>query len=424
MYIVIGVVVGLLVLSLLVVAHEFGHFLMARRNGVEVEEFGIGFPPKAVAFVRKDGKWQRLAKKDWPKIDEEGKKTSALTLKGKGIVQDGLILSLNWLPLGGFCQMKDENDASMRKGSFGRVSFAAKTKILFGGVAMNWLVAVIILTILALTGMPHFLNNQFEIKSDSKVAQSAEVVASKVMKGSPAAKSGMKSGDRILSMQAQGEEQLSVHSAVEAQQLSKRNAGKMVILCYERSGQQICKQTRLNKKSDEYVLGVQMSQQKMTLYRSTWSAPIVGVATTLQITGATFQGLGELVANLAKGLVMKLNFTSHDQQVAGQKTLNKVGDSVSGPVGIVGVLFPAFVQAGLTNLAFLTALITISLAVMNVLPIPALDGGRWLMIAVARLRGKKLNAEKEARIVGKAFLFLMILIVVITILDISRIIMR
>lgn len=144
----------------------------------------------------------------------------------------------------------------------------------------------------------------------------------------------------------------------------------------------------------------------------------------MQITGATFQGLGELVANLAKGLVMKLNFTSHDQQIAGQKTLNKVGDSVSGPVGIVGVLFPAFVQAGLTNLAFLTALITISLAVMNVLPIPALDGGRWLMIAVARLRGKKLNAEKEAQIVGKAFLFLMILIVVITILDISRIIMR
>ena len=167
-----------------------------------------------------------------------------------------------------------------------------------------------------------------------------------------------------------------------------------------------------------------MEQTKLPLYKSTWSAPIVGIGTTLQITGATFQGLGELLVNLCKGLAMKMNVFSSDTQKAGQEALNKAGDSVSGPVGIVGILFPAFVQAGPTNLTFLVALISISLAVMNVLPIPALDGGRWLMIAIARLRGRKLDKAKEERIVGRAFVILIILILVITMLDVMRLITR
>ena len=93
---------------------------------------------------------------------------------------------------------------------------------------------------------------------------------------------------------------------------------------------------------------------------------------------------------------------------------------MSGPVGIVGVLFPAFTAAGPNNLAFLAALISVSLACMNVLPIPALDGGRWLLIAIYKLRKKKLTKEKEEKIVSKAFLALLILILIVTILDITR----
>ena len=111
MNIFLGVVVGLLVLMFLVTAHEFGHFIAARKNGVRVLEFGIGFPPKVVAWVKdpETKKWKRLAKKDWKKP------------------QKGLIFSLNWLPIGGFCQMDGESAEDERKGTFGHAGFWAKT---------------------------------------------------------------------------------------------------------------------------------------------------------------------------------------------------------------------------------------------------------------------------------------------------------
>ena len=105
----------------------------------------------------------------------------------------------------------------------------------------------------------------------------------------------------------------------------------------------------------------------------------------------------------------------------GQEVISSVGDSVSGPVGIIGVLFPAFTAAGPTNLAFLAALISVSLACMNVLPIPALDGGRWLLIAIYKLRKKKLTKETEEKIVSRAFMVLLAIIFIVTILDIIRI---
>lgn len=104
----------------------------------------------------------------------------------------------------------------------------------------------------------------------------------------------------------------------------------------------------------------------------------------------------------------------------GQSAIQAAGDSVSGPIGIIGVIFPAFASTGASNLAFLAALISVSLACMNVLPIPALDGGRWLLIAIYKLRKKKLTKETEERIVSRAFMVLLMLIVVISILDIVR----
>lgn len=413
MYIVLGVIVGLLCLMFLVTAHEFGHFIMARRNGVEVEEFGICFPPRAIAWRKVNGKWKRIPRSQW-KRTEDGK----TEMPG-----EGTILSLNWLPIGGFCQMKDENDASTAKGSFGRASFWGKTKILFGGVAMNWLVTFILLTILAWMGMPHFLADQFTIEGDTRVSQDSEIVVSEVVKGSPAEKAGLEEGDSLVSMSA-GEEKEILLNAQDVQTFDKEHAGEEVEICYRRAEKERCENVKLNAKKDKYILGVAMEQTQLPLYRNTWSAPIVGVGTTLQITGATFYGLGELLVNLCRGLAMKLNIFSSETQKAGQEALDKAGDSVSGPVGIVGILFPAFVQAGLTNLVFLVALISVSLAVMNVLPIPALDGGRWLMIAIARLSGKKLEKEKEEKIVGRAFVVLIILILVVTMLDVIRLITR
>ncbi len=370
MNIVFGIIIGLFVLMLLVVAHEFGHFLMSRRNGVNVLEFGLGFPPRAVAWVKDPAthKWRRLKKSEWcaaglmktviEQEEKEGKtkkkesaradaKTFSVSADDKKLFQDGMVLSINWLPIGGFCQMDGESATDTRKGTFGKASFKSKTKILFGGVAMNWLVAWVILTVLAWTGVPTFINNQFSIDADATRFESQDIV--------------------MVTTDEEGNE-------VKTPQI---------------------------------------------LSRYTWSAPIVGAGITLQVTGETFKGVGELLWNLISGVGRMFSFDSGVRE-SGQEAIKSVGDSVSGPVGIIGVLFPSFTELGLENLAFLAAVISISLACMNVLPIPALDGGRWLLIALYKLRHKKLTKEKEQQIVARAMYVLLGLMLVVTILDITR----
>lgn len=402
MNIVFGIIIGLVILMLLVVAHEFGHFIMARRNGVKVNEFGIGFPPRAIAWVKQtieqDGvkktKWVKIPKSEWNKP------------------QDSLVFSINWLPIGGFCSLDGESAADRRKGTFGAASFWSKTKILFGGVLMNWLVAFVILTVLAFTGMPQFLNHQFYLDNDAQVLGEGVTVV-EVMENSPASQAGFQTGDRILQV---GDQRVFYPDDVIS--YGKAHAGQSGRYQVQRGDQVEDIEVKLNDNNSEYTLGVQMSFGQ-TFIRSTWSAPIVGAGTTLQLTGETFKGLGDLVWNLVSGIARQFSFNSEDRE-SGRQDIAMVGDSVSGPVGIVGVIFPAFAGAGASNLAFLAALISVSLACMNVLPIPALDGGRWLLIAIYKLRKKELTKEAEEKIVSRAFTVLLALIVIITILDITK----
>ena len=413
MSVVIGIIVGLLILMLLVTGHEFGHFIAARRNGVEVEEFGIGFPPRAIAWRKVNGKWRRLKKSEWKKMP------------GKG-----LVLSLNWLPIGGFCQMKGESDADTEKGSFGASSFWVKTKILFAGVAMNWLMAFVILTVLALFGMPHFLENQFEMEGDTKTVVVTPVTIGEVKAGSPASKAHLMEGDVVLQMRSLGCEDESCEASdgervfIDVPQdlldFDAKYAGQTVYMTYDRNGETGMVELELNGSDAEYILGAGISGN--AIYRSTWSAPIVGFMTTIQITGETFKGVGQLLWNLVTGVVRQLNFFDQSARESGAEAVKQAGDSVSGPVGIIGVLFPNMLSTGFGNLMFLTALISISLACMNVLPIPALDGGRWLLILIYKLRKKKLTKEVEEKIVGRAFMTLLIIVAVVTVIDILRIV--
>jgi len=410
----LGVIVGLLVLMALVTAHEFGHFIMARRNGVKVLEFGICFPPRAVAWVKdpKTKKWKKLPRKDWKKP------------------QEGLIFSLNWLPIGGFCQMDGESAEDSRKGTFGAASFWAKTKILFGGVAMNWLVAIVIFTILAWTGMPEFLEGQFTIPSDTRT-DAVPVQISTVAEDSPAAKAGLEADDYIIAV-----DDNELWHASEITDYNEAHAGEEVVYQVRRQVPLECqcieapcdcgseektidKTVKLNDSGSEYLLGVTMATSQALSY-STWSAPIVGVGLTAQLTGETFRGVGIMLWNLISGVGSQFSPDS-DVRSNGQEAISSVGDSVAGPVGIIGQLFPAFTAAGPTNLAFLAALISVSLACMNVLPIPALDGGRWLLIAIYKIRRKKLPKETEEKIVSRAMMVLLALIFIVTILDIVRI---
>jgi len=376
-----GVIVGLIILIVLVVLHEFGHAVVARRNGVVVEEFGIGFPPKA---------WSRKLK-------------------------NGVEFSLNWLPLGGFVKLQGEHDAASKKGDYGAASFWVKTKILLAGVFVNWITAVILFTILAWTGLPKVIPDQFSIPSDTKmVTQPVEIAT--VGKGSPAEKAGLKIGDRIVRFAG-----AAIPDPDTLNSAAKEHKGQKVEVIYSRADVEhsVDLTLRQDNTNGQGYLGVGSGQRSMI--KATWSAPIVGIATTGQLTGATFAGLGSLLANLGSGIVSQFS-GSEEVKKAGNQELETAKQSVAGPIGILGVIFPAAQQAGPTQLVMLTALISLTLAVMNVLPIPALDGGRWFTMTLFRLLRKPLTKEREENIQAVGFMCLMALIVVVTFADVSKLI--
>jgi regulator of sigma E protease len=374
---ILGIIIGLIVLVLLVSLHELGHAIVARRNGVVVEEFGIGFPPKA-----------------W------GKK-----------LKNGVLFTLNWLPLGGFVKLQGEHDSASKKGDYGAASFWQKTKILFAGVVINWLTAIILLTGLALTvGLPKIIPDQFTIASDATTVSSA-VQLGTLVDNYPAEKAGLKSGDKIISFAGE-----SIDSTEQLIEVSKAYRGETVAVAYERDGQDKTAIVTL-RDADSAVFGANLAQQKSV--KATWSAPIVGVVTTAQYTLVTVQGLGNLVVNFFGGLFGQLSFDSSVRQRASEQ-LGEAGASVAGPVGILGVIFPAASEAGPQQVVFLAAIISLTLAVMNALPIPALDGGRWFVTALYKVFKKPLTKEKEEKIHGTGFAVLMLLIVVITVADVAK----
>lgn len=374
---ILGIIIGLLVLVFLVVIHELGHAVVAKRNGVVVEEFGVGFPPKA-----------------W------GKK-----------LKNGVLFTLNWLPLGGFVKLQGENDSASKKGDYGAATFWQKTKILFAGVVINWLAAVVLLMALAwTTGIPKIIPDQFSVASDTTVVTTPVQIGT-LVEGYPAEKAGLESRDKIISFAGEP-----IENTQELIDVSKAHRGETVAVVIERDGAQKSVDVAL-RDADSAVFGASLGQQESI--KGTWSAPITATVDTLQFTWVTLQGLGNLLYNFVGGLVGQLSFDSASREYATEQ-LGEAGASVAGPVGILGVIFPAASEAGPEQVVFLAAIISLTLAVMNALPIPALDGGRWFVTALYRVMKKPLTKEKEEKIHGTGFMVLMVLIVVITVADVAK----
>lgn len=389
MTLVIGILIGFFILMGLVVVHEFGHYIMAKKSGVEVEEFGLGMPPRMKAWKLKSG----------------------------------MEFSLNWLPLGGFCKMKGESASDKRKNSFGAASFWGKTKILFGGVLMNFGFAAVVFSILAIVGMPIFMQGQFQMDGGEVVSDNVLVVA-EVLEGSPAEDAGIVSGDEIVWLGS--EEHVVEPWETSLSDWTAEHAGQTVDVGVKSEGEEEARAVEVTMNEagaeDGYYLGVssQIDGSVAPIYKAQWwQAPVVGAVTTAQLTGETVKGVGDLLWNLVSGVFKQVN-TDSSVREEGREEIGAAGDAVSGPVGIVGVLIPAFVEAGWRELAFLAGLISVSLGVMNLLPIPALDGGRWLLMAIYKLRRKPLSVETEEKVVGISFMVLMGLFLVITIVDITR----
>lgn len=380
-----GILLGLFVLISLVVLHELGHALVAKRNGVKIEEFGIGFPPAA---------------KKW-KVK-------------RSFLGEDVIFSLNWLPLGGFVRLKGEYDSAKGKGTYGGSTFWVKTKILLAGVMMNWLTAIILFTVLAVIGLPKVLSNQVQLPFDTEVRRSPVSVV-KITPDSPADRAGIKVGDQLIDINNQP-----LNEAEKLPIITKQNAGKKVPIKYSRDGKESLIDVQLNSEQTAKAggyLGVVPSQSEK-IY-STWSAPIMGVATTGQLSYETIKGVGVLLVKTTHGLFGQI-FGSEQSKQSAHADLSSVGDSVAGPIGILGVLFPSVVNSGIAQVIFVAALISLTLAVMNILPIPALDGGRWFTMAIFRLFKKELTKEREENIQATGMLILLILTILVTVSDVGK----
>jgi regulator of sigma E protease len=353
----------------LVVVHELGHFIVARRNGVKVEEFGIFFPPRI---------WSKKTK-------------------------DGYDFSINALPLGGFVKLKGEHDADTSPGSYGAASLPAKIKIMLAGVGMNLLAAFVILTLTAVVGIPKLVDNQFTVASDTKVT-SQQVLVGYVEPESPAEKAGLQVRDQLISLDSKPIDNVDTFP-----NLTKEHAGQTAELVIRRDGREQAVKVDLrgsqevgasqNTDNPKGYLGV--APTEYSLRRSTWSAPIVAAGLIKQFTELTFKGLGAVVSNLFHG------------------NAHEASQQVSGPVGIYVILKDGSLL-GYQFILMIIAVISLTLAIMNALPIPALDGGRLFVTLLFRSVRKPLRPKSEELIHGAGFLLLMALFVLITVVDVKR----
>lgn len=373
------VVIGFICIILLVVAHEAGHFFAAKRNGIEVEEFGIGFPPRAKTLTKKDG----------------------------------TEYTLNWLPLGGFVKLKGEHDADTTPGSFGAARLRDKIKVMVAGVAVNFLIAYILFTLIALIGMPQLVDNQYTVARNETVTQQ-DVLVGYIGEGSPAEQAGLQLNDTIVSLDnnQQCYDDGCYYELNQIEDLgvaTEALAGQTVDITIKRGGaEQTLSATLLDeetvaasKETDQPKGYLGVVPNEFSVKRYTWSAPIVGAGTTVQFTGLTLKGLASIVTGLFRG-----DTTAATEQV-------------SGVVG-VGFIFSSASFLGPVFMLMIVAVISLSLAIMNVLPIPALDGGRLFVTLLYKVLNKPLTQETEERIHGTGFAVLMVLFVLITIVDVQR----
>jgi regulator of sigma E protease len=385
---------GIFLFAGLVLVHEFGHFIAARRNGVEVEEFGLGFPPRALSRKTKSG----------------------------------MILSLNWLPLGGFVKLKGEHDADKSKGSFGAASLAAKSRILLAGVTMNALVGILLLTALAVIGMPKLIDksldgqDQFTVASDTKITRQ-DVMVGYISPASPAQRAGLQSRDIIKSI-SNGQTSHQVKTPEQLKAATEAFGGQKVQLTIERKGHTVIKIITLRPKAEVLAsrktddpkgyLGVVPNQ--LEIRRSTWSAPIVAVGFTKQLVVLTFKGLGHALAGL--GSIIAGGLTGNKQ--ARQNGQTAASSQVGGPVAIMAVLWGAG-TLGIVFILMIIAIISLTLALMNILPLPALDGGRLFVTLTSRAILKRpLSRQAEELVHGTGMAVLLLLVALITIVDVKR----
>ncbi len=357
-------IIFIIVISVLVFVHEAGHFLFAKRAGMRVDEFGFGFPPRLWGFKKGD-----------------------------------TIYSINWIPFGGFVKIHGEDGGHRSEAdSFGSKSITARLKVVLAGVVMNFLFAALLLTVGNYLGLRIGLFTDAEISSaTNKAIQVIEVVAD-----SPAQKAGVEILDSIVGFRQDNGSIFTPASVKDVQDFILSHAGKTVTIVMKRPGQVQVFEYPIHLRAlpppGQGPLGVSLALTGVIAhpwYVAIWK----GIYDAVLLTINTVLGYWMLLQKL---------FVS-----------GKLGAEVSGPIGIATLTGQA-ARVGFSYLLQFIALISVNLAVLNVLPFPALDGGRALMLIIEKVRRKPLDKKIEGTINAIGFAVLLILMVLVTIKDISK----
>jgi regulator of sigma E protease len=367
-----GLILFFIVLLVLVLVHEFGHFWTAKKFGIRVDEFGFGFPPKAV------------------------------TLFKKGETE----YTLNWLPIGGFVRIFGENpDAENTTGLDSARSFVNKPRwqqaiVLSAGVIANFILAWLLFSYGFMSGLPTSVG--YELPGSTLTDVHLTVVS--VAPDSPAAVAGLKAGDKITevtSLSGKPDIMNEVLTDVNPQTLKSfiiAHGDKELKINYLRGDKPTIISLTPDTSKGSPTIGISMDQ--------------VGIA-KLSFFSALRQGAGITWFTIKNTVIGLYNLIA--QAIMGHASL----EGVAGPVGMVGIVGDAY-KLGFSFVISFAALISVNLGVINLLPFPALDGGRLFFLLIEKIKGSRINPKyfNIANTIG--FSLLMLLMVVVTYHDIVK----
>lgn len=369
----VTVLIFLLVLGVLVFVHEMGHFIVARRNGIKADEFGFGFPPRIAGLV-------------W----DDTKKKHRFVKGSEEVVSPYTVYSLNWIPLGGFVKIKGEDGEQKDADSFAMKSAWIRIKVLAAGVTMNFLLAWVLISIVLMSGFPQAVDPQ------SPVSGKRDIQISEVLPNTPADAMGLRFGDKIISV---GDSK--ALSVANVQEYIVAHKGQAITLHIIRGTEAMTLQgtPRTQYPQNEGSLGIGLGETEMisySWYESIWQ----GALATYNLTSAMLVGIFDIVKGLVTGTHEGLS-------------------SVSGPVGIAK-LTGQVSDLGLVYLLYFAAILSINLGIINILPIPALDGGRIVFILIEIIKGSPVSQKIEGLFHQIGFTLLLLLMVWVTVNDFSK----
>ncbi len=386
----ITILLFIVILGILVVVHEWGHYYTAKKFGIKVHEFGFGYPPRAFGWYR-DPNTKKL-KWVWGNGKSSLKKTVAGDEQQKEF--PNMLWSVNWLPLGGFVRIKGENgERAEERNSFGHHKAWKRITVLAAGVIMNIILAAVVLSFGFMIGLPADLSQG--VDAHAEIVEKPSVVIQSVEKDSPADTAGIMFGDKIIAI-----DEVSVTNSKELIEYVAAHGEERVKLQVVRGSEELVLYATpaVLEGIPEARLGVSIAEAGIIRYP--WYIAIY--------KGFVAAGFG-LVTIFVSFYYLILNL------IAGKGLVF----DIAGPVGIAQVVGQS-ARLGFQYVLNVTAMLSLSLAAINILPIPALDGGRILFVLLEKIKGKPVSMKYEQLAHTIGFVLLMTLVVVVTWRDIAK----